>query len=223
MTARTLDWAMAELMASTQAMKRLQEELDEVVAGEGAIHRLIGKAELGKLVYLKAVLKDTMRLHPLVPLLVPYMSMETCYLDGYKIPKGCRLLVNAWAIGRDDGILLVGLTGRSTSSPSDFSHRRALSSTFAASTLSSCHLAAADKYARASPWPFPSLSPQLPTLCTPLSWFSSVLPHGCESVAEVLAWWACQTIKLRRKKMQEKRLGKLADCRKGPLEGLHER
>ncbi|MCO5564848.1 hypothetical protein L7F22_018516 [Adiantum nelumboides] len=100
-SAATLDWAMAELVASPQAMKRLQEELDEVVAGEAATDRLIEEAELGKLVYLKAVLKETMRLHPPVPLLVPHMSMETCYVDGYKIPKGCRLLVNAWAIGRD--------------------------------------------------------------------------------------------------------------------------
>ncbi|MCO5560806.1 hypothetical protein L7F22_014426 [Adiantum nelumboides] len=88
-TAATLDWSMAELVASTQAMKRLQEELDEVVA----IDRLIEEAELAKLVYLKAVYKETMRLHPPVPLLVPHMSMETCYVDG--------LLVNARAIGRD--------------------------------------------------------------------------------------------------------------------------
>ncbi|MCO5584319.1 hypothetical protein L7F22_040840 [Adiantum nelumboides] len=82
-TAATLDWSMAELVASPQAMKRLQEELDEVMATD----------RLGKLVYLKAMLKETMRLHPPVPLLVPHMSMETCYVDG--------LLVNAWAIGRD--------------------------------------------------------------------------------------------------------------------------
>ncbi|MCO5570211.1 hypothetical protein L7F22_023929 [Adiantum nelumboides] len=164
-TAATLDWAMAELVASPQAMKRLQEELDEVVAGEAATDRLIEEAELGKLVYLKAVLKETMRLHPPVPLLVPHMSMETCcYVDGYKIPRGA----DCWSmLGPSDETLLVGRIGRSTSSPSDFSHGGRSHRLSPASTLSSCHLAAAGAFAQACPWPFPSLSPPLPTLCTP--------------------------------------------------------
>ncbi|KAI5068189.1 hypothetical protein GOP47_0016534 [Adiantum capillus-veneris] len=97
-SATTLDWVMAELVANPEMMKRLQAELDEVAEGED---RLIEEAELDRLLYMKAVLKETMRLHPAVPLLVPHMSMEACNVGGYKIPKGSRLLINAWAIGRD--------------------------------------------------------------------------------------------------------------------------
>ncbi|KAI5075638.1 hypothetical protein GOP47_0009714 [Adiantum capillus-veneris] len=97
-SATVLDWAMAELLGCPQAMARLQAELDEVAKGED---RLIEEAELGDLVYLKAVVKETMRLHAPVPLLIPHLSTEECIVGGYRVPKGTRLLINAWAIGRD--------------------------------------------------------------------------------------------------------------------------
>ncbi|MCO5598117.1 hypothetical protein L7F22_052209 [Adiantum nelumboides] len=100
-SATTLDWAMAELVRNPKAMRRMQKELDEVTKGED---RMIEEEELGSLVYTKAVLKEAMRLHTPVPLLLPHLSTETCHVGGYCIPKGCRLLVNVWAIGRDPKI-----------------------------------------------------------------------------------------------------------------------
>eukprot|EP00253_Pinus_taeda_P003173 PITA_03173 len=97
----TVEWAMAELIRHPEMMRRCQEELDSVVNGE---RRMLKELDLQNLPYLQAVIKETLRLHPSVPLLVPRMSAEACEVEGYYIPKNCRLLVNAWAMQRDSAV-----------------------------------------------------------------------------------------------------------------------
>ena len=40
-------------------------------------------------------------MHPPAPLLVPRQNSERCEINGYEIPANSRIIVNAWAIGRD--------------------------------------------------------------------------------------------------------------------------
>ncbi|KAI3687879.1 hypothetical protein L1987_81582 [Smallanthus sonchifolius] len=45
--------------------------------------------------------KETLRLHPPLPFLIPRKARHDTNFMGYHIPKDAQLLVNAWAIGRD--------------------------------------------------------------------------------------------------------------------------
>ncbi|KAF7815923.1 Cytochrome P450 71D11 [Senna tora] len=92
-----VEWAMAEMIRSPRVMKRAQEEVRQVYRSKGYINETI----FDKLEYLKAVIKETLRLHPPPPLMAPRESTQTCEINGYTIPSGTQLLVNVWAIGRD--------------------------------------------------------------------------------------------------------------------------
>ncbi|KAK6934986.1 Cytochrome P450 [Dillenia turbinata] len=61
----------------------------------------INERDICELPYLQALAKETMRLHPPAPFLVPRRALETCQVMNYTVPKGAQVLVNIWAIGRD--------------------------------------------------------------------------------------------------------------------------
>ncbi|KAK3224822.1 hypothetical protein Dsin_004684 [Dipteronia sinensis] len=96
-TTTMVEWTMAELMQHPKVMKKVQEELTEVVGTDGSVEEF----HLPKLQYLDAVVKETMRLHPAVPLLVPRCPSRSTIVGGYTIPKGSRIMLNVWAIQRD--------------------------------------------------------------------------------------------------------------------------
>ncbi|WVZ51553.1 hypothetical protein U9M48_002688 [Paspalum notatum var. saurae] len=95
-----LEFAMAELMRKPHLMTKLQTEVREKTP-KG--QEMVKEEDLASMAYLRAVVKETLRLHPPAPLLVPHQSMADCEVDGYKIPAGTRVIINSWAIGRDPG------------------------------------------------------------------------------------------------------------------------
>ena len=93
----TAEWAMSELLRRPDAMASATDELDRVV-GRG---RWVTERDLPDLPYIDAVVKETLRLHPVGPLLVPHHAREDTVVAGYDVPAGARVLVNVWAIARD--------------------------------------------------------------------------------------------------------------------------
>uniref|UniRef100_A0A0D6QTS8 Cytochrome P450 n=1 Tax=Araucaria cunninghamii TaxID=56994 RepID=A0A0D6QTS8_ARACU len=91
-----VEWAMAELIKNPKSMNKLQQELDIVVGKD----RQVDEADLPNLKYLKCIIKETIRLHPSVPL-IPRESVEECIIDTYRIPPKTKCLVNFWSFGRD--------------------------------------------------------------------------------------------------------------------------
>nr|XP_027125050.1 flavonoid 3'-monooxygenase-like [Coffea arabica] len=96
----TVEWAIAELIRNPKLLAQAQQELDAVIGS----NRLVTDADLPKLTFIQAIVKEAFRLHPSTPLSLPRMATENCEINGYFIPKGSTLLVNVWAIARDPDI-----------------------------------------------------------------------------------------------------------------------
>ncbi|KAF5808765.1 putative cytochrome P450 [Helianthus annuus] len=96
-TQTALEWTMSELIRNPRVMKKLQQEVTEIAQGRS----MISEEDLEKMAYLKAVLKESLRLHAPFPLLLPRKSMQDVKLMGYDISAGTQVIINAWAIGRD--------------------------------------------------------------------------------------------------------------------------
>ncbi|GJY84641.1 cytochrome P450 71A4-like protein [Tanacetum coccineum] len=96
-TSTAIEWAISELIRHPRVMKKLQQEVREISQDKP----VITEDDLEKMKYLQAVLKETMRLHTPLPLLISRESTQYVKLMGYDIAAGTQVIINAWAIGRD--------------------------------------------------------------------------------------------------------------------------
>nr|ACZ63205.1 flavonoid 3',5'-hydroxylase [Vinca major] len=95
-----IEWALSEMLRNPSILKRAQQEMDQII---GRNRRLV-ESDISRLPYLQAICKETFRKHPSTPLNLPRIATEACEVNGYYIPKGTRLSVNIWAIGRDPDV-----------------------------------------------------------------------------------------------------------------------
>ncbi len=94
-TALTLAHAFYLLSTHPDVARRVWEELDRVLAG-----RTPTEADLERLPYLDAVLKETLRLYPTAPM-TGREVVTRFESQGYELPKGTQILVSQWVVHRD--------------------------------------------------------------------------------------------------------------------------
>jgi len=99
-SAATIVWAMTALIAKPNAMKKVQAEIRESIGKKS----IVNEDDIQDLPYFKAVIKETFRLYPPGPLLVPRETMQNSILEGYEIQPKTIVHVNFWAIARDPEI-----------------------------------------------------------------------------------------------------------------------
>ncbi|WVZ53359.1 hypothetical protein U9M48_004317 [Paspalum notatum var. saurae] len=97
-TSKMMEWTMAELVKNPKEKEKVQAEVRQIMEG----HESITEEQLGTMTRLQAAMKEALRLHPPVPLLVPREVIYDTKLHGYNILAKTRVLINAWAIGRDN-------------------------------------------------------------------------------------------------------------------------
>ncbi|XP_050203269.1 cytochrome P450 83B1-like [Mercurialis annua] len=96
-SAASVIWCMCFLLKYPTTMKKAQEEVRTLIGKKG----FVNEDDIQNLPYLKAVIKEMMRLQPPVPLLIPRETVSKCSVGGYDIGAKTLVYVNALAIGRD--------------------------------------------------------------------------------------------------------------------------
>ncbi|XP_051117202.1 geraniol 8-hydroxylase-like [Andrographis paniculata] len=114
-TSSTVEWALAEVLGNPETLKKAKSEMEGVV-GKG---RVIDESDFRRLPYLQSLVKETFRLHPPVPFLIPRRAERAVAVGGYAVPAGTHVWVNVWAMGRDPHVW---------ESPLEFSPERFLDS-----------------------------------------------------------------------------------------------
>lgn len=91
---------MSEAIKHPEILKKLQNEVRGILCGR----QEITENDLEKMIYLKAVIKETLRLHPPSPLLVPRAARQDVEIMGYHVSSGTMVMINGWAISRDPNL-----------------------------------------------------------------------------------------------------------------------
>ncbi|KAL0388306.1 UNVERIFIED_CONTAM: cytochrome [Sesamum radiatum] len=96
-TVATITWTMTVLIKNPQVLNKVQQEIRSLVENKG----FVTEDDIDKLPYFKAVVKETLRLYPPAPLLVPRLTTKPSVIDRYEIEADTIVYVNIWATGRD--------------------------------------------------------------------------------------------------------------------------
>ncbi|XP_050387386.1 cytochrome P450 CYP82D47-like [Argentina anserina] len=101
-TAVTLIWALSLLLNNPGVLKKAQLELDNHVGKE----RQVNESDMKNLIYLQAIIKETLRLYPAAPLSVPHEAREDCTIGNYRVSAGTRIIFNISKIQREPNVWL---------------------------------------------------------------------------------------------------------------------
>lgn len=95
-----VEWSMAELLRNPSVMAKAHAELTTVIGPQ----KQMEESDIARLPYLQAVVKETLRIHPPGPFLLPRKAEKSVVIGGYPVPRNSRVMVNVWAIGHDNTV-----------------------------------------------------------------------------------------------------------------------
>ncbi|KDN34376.1 hypothetical protein RSAG8_12542, partial [Rhizoctonia solani AG-8 WAC10335] len=90
----------AAMVLNPEVQSKAQQEIDSVL---GSL-RLPTIADEERLPYVRNLILETLRWHPVLPTAVPHVCYEDDVYRSYDIPKGTVLIGNVWAMSRDESI-----------------------------------------------------------------------------------------------------------------------
>lgn len=89
---------MAELLRHPPVMSKVRAELRDVLGPKPHPD----ESDIARLPYLRAVVMESMRLHPPSPMLMPHEAMaDGAEIAGFPVARGTKVIINLWAIMRD--------------------------------------------------------------------------------------------------------------------------
>ncbi|XP_061994599.1 tryptophan N-monooxygenase CYP79A68-like [Rosa rugosa] len=91
------EWALSEMLNQPEMLTKAQEELNRVVG----IHMLVQEFHIPHLPYIRACVRESLRLHPVAPFNLPHVSCADAIVAGYFIPKGSSVLLSRLDLGRN--------------------------------------------------------------------------------------------------------------------------
>ncbi|MCO5587906.1 hypothetical protein L7F22_041858 [Adiantum nelumboides] len=96
------EWIIAELVLNPRVQSRLYAEVQQAAARRDSSLR---DADIARMPYLQAVVKEGLRMHPPGPLLSwARLAVHDVEVAGHFIPAGTTAMVNMWAITHDEEI-----------------------------------------------------------------------------------------------------------------------
>ncbi|XP_047331084.1 tyrosine N-monooxygenase-like [Impatiens glandulifera] len=95
-----IEWILGEMINQPEILVKAVQELDQVVGK----NRFVQESDLNNLNYIKACVKESFRLHPMVAFNVPHVSICDTMVAGYFIPKGSHVLLSRLGLGRNSKI-----------------------------------------------------------------------------------------------------------------------
>ncbi|KAI3481799.1 hypothetical protein L1887_55569 [Cichorium endivia] len=92
-TSASIITAFVQAMVANPAVQReAQAQIDSVIAAD----RSPTWADYSSLPYVAQIVKETMRWRPVTPLAFPHALTQDDWVDGYFLPKGTTVIINAW-------------------------------------------------------------------------------------------------------------------------------
>ncbi|XP_038127200.1 sterol 26-hydroxylase, mitochondrial-like [Cyprinodon tularosa] len=99
-TSNTLTWALYQLSRNPEIQHRLHEEVSTLVPAD----QIPTAAEVTRMPFLRAVIKETLRMYPVVPINSRIITEKTVSVGGYQFPKNTCFTLCHYAISHDESI-----------------------------------------------------------------------------------------------------------------------